>query len=67
MEEQILIVDDEENICNILARRLTGEGYLCVTANNGREAHHHLYRVGEGQGEAIRSKDFRNFLQRENL
>ena len=31
MEERILIVDDEENICNILARRLTGEGYFtCV-------------------------------------
>jgi putative two-component system response regulator len=46
MEERILIVDDEENICNILARRLTGEGYLylCVTANNGREALNHFYK-----------------------
>jgi two-component system NtrC family response regulator len=44
MEERILIVDDEENICNILARRLTGEGYLCVTANNGREALSHFYK-----------------------
>jgi len=37
-------VDDEEKICNILARRLTGEGYLCVTANNGREALSHFYK-----------------------
>jgi putative two-component system response regulator len=44
MEERILIVDDEENICNILARRFTGEGYLCVTANNGREALNHFYK-----------------------
>jgi putative two-component system response regulator len=44
MEEQILIVDDEENICNILARRLTREGYLCVTANNGREALNYFYK-----------------------
>ena len=44
MEERILIVDDEENICNILARRLTREGYQCVTANNGREALNHFYK-----------------------
>jgi putative nucleotidyltransferase with HDIG domain len=44
MEEQILIVDDEENINNILARRLTREGYLCVTANNGREALNYFYK-----------------------
>ena len=44
MEERILIVDDEENINNILARRLTREGYLCVTANNGREALNYFYK-----------------------
>ena len=38
MEEQILIVDDEEMICSILARRLTREGYVCMTACDGREA-----------------------------
>ena len=38
MEDRILIVDDEELICRLLAQRLTGEGYSCVTANNGREA-----------------------------
>ncbi len=31
----ILIVDDEEHICTILSRRLSKEGYSCLTANNG--------------------------------
>ncbi len=44
MEDQILIVDDEEVICSILARRLTREGYTCVTANNGREALQYFYK-----------------------
>ncbi|MCJ7747367.1 MAG: response regulator [Desulfobacterales bacterium] len=44
MEDQILIVDDEEIICSILARRLTREGYACVTANNGREALQYFYK-----------------------
>jgi putative two-component system response regulator len=44
MEDRILIVDDEELICRLLAQRLTGEGYLCVTANNGREALNHFYK-----------------------
>ena len=38
MEERILIVDDEAMICSILSRRLAQEGYVCVTAKNGREA-----------------------------
>ena len=38
MEDRILIVDDEEVICSILAQRLTREGYSCVTAHNGKEA-----------------------------
>lgn len=38
MEDRILIVDDEQMICSVLARRLTKEGYSCVTAKNGREA-----------------------------
>jgi len=38
MEDRILIVDDEEAICSVLARRLTREGYACVTASNGKEA-----------------------------
>jgi putative nucleotidyltransferase with HDIG domain len=33
LEDRILIVDDEEMICSILARRLTREGYSCVTAH----------------------------------
>jgi response regulator RpfG family c-di-GMP phosphodiesterase len=44
LEDQILIVDDEEVICSILARRLTREGYTCVTANNGREALQYFYK-----------------------
>ena len=44
MEERILIVDDEEMICNIMSRRLTREGYLCVTAQNGKEALRHFYK-----------------------
>lgn len=43
MEDQILIVDDEEQICSIFAKRLRKEGYLCITANNGREALNHFY------------------------
>jgi putative nucleotidyltransferase with HDIG domain len=44
MEDRILIVDDEELICRLLAQRLTSEGYACVTANNGREALSHFYK-----------------------
>ncbi len=44
MEDRILIVDDEEVICSILARRLTREGYACVTANDGREALRYFYK-----------------------
>lgn len=43
-EERILIVDDEEVICNLLERRLTMEGYLCVTARNGKEALTRFYK-----------------------
>jgi putative two-component system response regulator len=42
LENRILIVDDEEHICSILARRLTKEGWSCVTANNGEEALSHF-------------------------
>jgi putative nucleotidyltransferase with HDIG domain len=44
MEERILIVDDEEMVCSLLARRLAKEGYFCLTANNGREALSHFYK-----------------------
>jgi len=44
LEDRILIVDDEEMICSILARRLAREGYSCITANNGREALNHFYK-----------------------
>jgi response regulator RpfG family c-di-GMP phosphodiesterase len=43
MPERILIADDEEMICSILSQRLSQEGYVCVTANNGREALQHFY------------------------
>ncbi|MDI6762030.1 MAG: response regulator [Thermodesulfobacteriota bacterium] len=43
-EERILIVDDEEVICNVLDRRLTREGYFCTTAHNGKEALNHFYK-----------------------
>jgi len=38
VEDQILIVDDDKIICYVLAQRLKKEGYLCVTASNGKEA-----------------------------
>ncbi len=44
MEERILIVDDEEVICTVLAKRLGKEGYSCTTANNGKEALNHFYK-----------------------
>jgi len=44
MENRILIVDDEEMICFVLAQRLFNEGYICVTANNGKEALNHFYK-----------------------
>lgn len=43
-EERILIVDDEEVICNVLERRLTKEGYFCATAHNGKEALSRFYK-----------------------
>ena len=43
MKNQILIVDDEEAVCSLIAKRLINENYSCVTANNGRKALHHLY------------------------
>jgi len=39
-----LVVDDEDVICNILARRLGREGYFCTTANNVKEALSHFYK-----------------------
>ena len=44
MEHKILIVDDEEMICLLLAQRLFKEGYICATANNGKEALNHFYK-----------------------
>jgi len=43
MENQILIVDDEESLCSIIAQRLAKENYFCVTAHHGKEALRHLY------------------------
>jgi putative nucleotidyltransferase with HDIG domain len=44
LENRILIVDDEEMICLLLAQRLFKEGYICATANNGKEALNHFYK-----------------------
>ena len=44
MEDRILIVDDEEIICLILAQRLFKEGYICATANDGKEAVNQFYK-----------------------
>src|SRR4030042_2325007 len=44
MEDRILIVDDEEMICSVMSRRLTREGYVCVTAQNGEGALRHFYK-----------------------
>jgi putative two-component system response regulator len=38
LENRILIVDDQEMIRAILARRLTQEGYACTSTCSGREA-----------------------------
>jgi putative two-component system response regulator len=44
LEDRILLVDDEEMICSIMARRLSREGYVCATAKNGREALNQFYK-----------------------
>jgi len=44
MADRILIVDDEVATCEVLAQRLSKEGYSCVVAHNGKEALHHFYK-----------------------
>jgi two-component system, cell cycle sensor histidine kinase and response regulator CckA len=36
--QTILVVDDEETICEIVSRLLQNEGFLCVTAHSGEAA-----------------------------
>jgi len=36
--QTILVVDDEETICEIVSRPLQNEGFLCVTAHSGEAA-----------------------------
>lgn len=43
MEKRILVVDDEGQICRLLAHRLMKEGYFCITAHTGREALNDFY------------------------
>jgi two-component system response regulator AtoC len=38
MAERILVVDDEESMCDVLGKILSSEGYLVAQARNGREA-----------------------------
>jgi CheY-like chemotaxis protein len=51
MADRILIVDDEVATCEVLAQRLSKEGYSCVLAHNGKEALHH-YRTSQKVKEA---------------
>ena len=44
MEDQILIIDDEEWICSLLASRIIMEKYYCVVATTSKEALHHFYK-----------------------
>jgi putative nucleotidyltransferase with HDIG domain len=44
LEDRLLVVDDEELICSIFAKRLKKEGYSCITANNGRDALNLFYK-----------------------
>ncbi len=41
---RILIVDDEERIRSLLAKRLAMDNYSCTVANTGTEALHHFYK-----------------------
>ncbi len=36
--KKILIVDDEEDVLNLLAKRLSGQGYIIIKAKSGEEA-----------------------------
>ncbi len=44
MQNRILIADDQKMICAMLSKRLTLEGYSCVTAHSGKDALGHFYR-----------------------
>lgn len=44
---RVLIVDDEDYICNILSRWLTGEGYECVVAYDSEKALRLLRECGD--------------------
>ncbi len=41
---RILIVDDEERISSLLAKRFGMENYSCIVANTSKEALHHFYK-----------------------
>ena len=44
--KSILVIDDEENMCHMLATVLTKAGYEVETATNGREGIQRLDRPG---------------------
>jgi CheY-like chemotaxis protein len=42
LEKRILIIDDEQAICLIIAQTLRKKGYPCVIATSWKEALHHF-------------------------
>ena len=37
MEKKILIIDDEQNICNVVSEFLAKKGFTAITATSGKE------------------------------
>lgn len=50
MTQRILLIDDDELLCEVLASFLEMSGYMVVQAGNGREG---LERLGEGAFDLI--------------
>lgn len=44
-KKRILVVDDEDQICNVIRKILSQEGYHILTALNGEEALDHLKKT----------------------
>ncbi len=54
VQEKILVVDDEESVCELLRQILTHEGYRVITASDGEEA---LCKVSEESPQAMTLDD----------